>query len=67
MILRSGRILDALDYVEMPENTVATAMATNMIIPDRKQVLVDSPLRNKRMIGLGHTLKTWKKKEGEHS
>jgi len=52
MILRSGRILDALDYVEMPENTVATAMTTNMIIPDRKQVLVDSPLRNKRMIGL---------------
>ena len=50
MKLRSG--LDTLDYVEMPENAVATAMATNMIIPDRKQVLVDSPLRNKRMIGL---------------
>ena len=59
MKLRSG--LDTLDCVEMPENTVAMAMATNIIIPDRKQVLVDSPLRNKRMIGLRTYFKKMKK------
>ena len=52
MYLRSGRTLDALDYKEMPENTMATAMAMPMNAPDRKQVLIDSTLRNKRILGL---------------
>ena len=52
MYLRSGRTLDALDYEEMSENTMATAMAMPMNAPDRKQVLIDSPLRNKRILGL---------------
>ena len=50
MILRFG--LDTLDCVAMPENTVAMAMATNLIVTDRKKVLIDGPLRSKRMVGL---------------
>ena len=44
MNLRSGR---TLDYEEMPVNEIE-----NFSLPDRKQVLLDSTLRGKRMIGL---------------
>ena len=49
MLLRSG--IDTLDCI-MPENSVTFAMTTDEITYDKKQVLIDGPLRGKRIVGL---------------